>query len=166
MTELTFKAMKGIEPVLDACLQETPVADIAHNVKLWHGRLDPWRVPKLCKRAVGFCVAHVRDCCWRGSHDPCMRFVDVLCGPTIMSSPTTLPSVVNDWCDPKEKVCPLGFPCAEAPTVEQLTDSPECHMSDVRAYLITYGDECVYGGPSELNRTRRIATSPRFVFIG
>lgn len=151
MTELTFKAMKGIEPVLDTCLQESSVADIAHNVKLWHGRLDPWRAPQLCKAVLNACSAHLRDCCWRTSKDPCARFVDLLCGHTILSSPGTLPSVIKDFCDPESEICPLGFPCPEKPEVVQIANAGEdCYMSEVRSYMITYGDECEYGAPSML----------------
>lgn len=149
MSQLTFKGMRGIEPVLDACLQDAPVADIAHNVKLWHGRLDPWRAPKLCHPVENACSAHVRDCCWRVSSDPCTRYVDVLCGPTIISSPTTLPSVIENFCDADEQICPLGFPCPETPDVTQLSSSSACHMSELRAYMIAFGDECVYGAPSD-----------------
>lgn len=151
MTELVFKGMKGIEPVLDQCLHEGNVADIAHNVKLWHGRLDPWRAPLLCKSVLNACAAHVRDCCWRTSEDPCTRFVDILCGPTIISSPTTLPAVIEDFCDENEQICPLGFPCPDQPVVTQNTSSAECHMSELRAYLIAYGDECLTGAPSPMS---------------
>lgn len=150
MTELVFKGMKGLEPVLDACLQETGVAAIADNVKLWHGRLDPWRAPRLCKAVVGACAAHIRDCCWRTSDDPCTRFVDILCGPTIISSPTTLPGVINDFCDPDEVICPLGFPCPPQPPCDGEPVAPDCHTVEMRSYMITYGDECIEGAPSPM----------------
>lgn len=148
MTDLVFKGFGGIEPVLDQCLQEQNKARVAHDVKLWHGRLDAFRVPLKVKDFENAGAVHQRDCCWRMAEDPCTRFVDVLCGPTIISSPSTLPSQVEDFCDPDSPICPLGIPCPDAPDVAAIDGSEPSVHSHVRTYVITYGDECVFGAPS------------------
>ena len=138
-----LQAFKGILPGIDDTL--TDYAKRAHNVKTCHGRLDPWKTPKkiTCLCATS---AHLREGKAYYSKDCDRYFTDVEpCGNTVISGPGMCPAWIDDCC--RETV--LGFPCPDQATVKGY-DYPdeEGAFTELRSYVITYGDGCDEGAPS------------------
>jgi len=121
------------------------VASCAENVKLWHGRLDPWREPKFVQDLESS-TGHWRDCCWRGGSD-CTKFVDGRLGSrTYVSDGCGCPHVIEDWCS--DDPVALGFPCPDPVLITSIPNAPDEVCTDLRTYFVTFGDECDEGEPS------------------
>lgn len=152
MSAITWNGFLGLNPATDACAQSSNEADIAHNAKLWHNRIDPWRKPKLVKAVEDACVAFKKGCCWLTSSNICARFTELKpCGTCVRSEPDRVPREITilDDCTCETTECPLGFPCPDQPTCEpHVTLEPDCHMSQLRSYMVAFGDECNHGAPS------------------
>lgn len=142
---ICLENFQGVVPRQSPELLPPNVASCAENVKLWHGRLDPWREPKFVQD-LGSSTGHYRDCCWRGGED-CTKFVDGQLGTrTYISDGCSCPVVVEDWCegDPVG----LGFPCPDAASILGSEEAPDEVCTDLRSFFITYGDDCDEGIPS------------------
>lgn len=170
MTAITWNGFLGLNPATDACAQSSNEADIAHNAKLWHNRIDPWRKPKLVRAVENACVAFKKGCCWLTSPDPCARFTELKpCGTCVRSAPDRIPREITivDECTCEFTECPLGFPCPDQPTCEpDVPMEPECHLSQLRSYLVAYGDECNHGAPSLMCDMRPCASKDDCFTVG
>lgn len=135
---------KGVVPGVDESLLAAGFARRAHNVKLCHGRLDPWREP-LALRATKNST-HLRGDKWFDD-DRCDRcYVDIdPCGDTIMSGDDMCPVRID--CDTCEQTT-LGFPCPDTPEIVSNTVSEDGAFTDYAHYIIAYSDGCDTGAPS------------------
>jgi len=144
---LCIENFQGIVPRESPELLGANIAACAENVKLWHGRLDPWREPKFVQD-LGSSTGHWRDCCWRSGGSDCTKFHDGRLGTrTYVSDGCGCPLVVEDWCG-NDSGTALGFPCPPPPTIISNPNAPDEVCTDLRTYFITLGDECDEGQPS------------------
>ena len=95
-------------------------AELARDVKLWHGTLEPWRYPSkdICTGQDKICKMHKQDCCWVVSDNPCANFTrgDTDCNIVYSTEHMPWPAYAilpDDCCDcavPELEWCRLGIP--------------------------------------------------------
>ena len=141
---------RGIIPRSKGCGLGPEYACVAENLNTRSGRFESWREPV---RLLGFeddvCVAHVRDCCWHGTHVAGARYIDAG-NPkkTYLSSPDQRPVVTDDLCDPNW--CFLGYPVPGEPLARRGDTGGIEARADTQSqtYRITYGTACEEGPAS------------------
>lgn len=141
---------RGVVPRSQGCNLGPEYAAIAENIKLRHGRWEPWRVPKkVLDVPKSARAAHVRDCCWYTDDDCSAHFFDAgACEQTYLSRPHEQPLVSPDLCDYSWQY--LGLPVPDAPvSYSNALCDKHCDATAVQlAYVITYCSECEEGPPS------------------
>ena len=143
MSLTSWSGFKGIVPGIDDALLGAGYARVAHNVKLCHGRLDPWREP--LHTGQGGQSVHHRNCQWFVDDRCGMCYVDIEpCGDTIISGDGICPQRIKDDCTQE----PLGFPCPSTPYATSIEHSEDGQFTEMAQYRIAYSDGCDVGAPS------------------
>ena len=137
MARKTYSAFKGIVPAVSENLLSSDYARIANDVKLCHGRLDPWRTPEFIQSTDASAI--YMDGCRAVTSTACdAKFTPVEPCDFIIES--------NDDCPVKVdlKTCErtvLGFPCPEQPTLLMCPlDVEDGPFTEMRSYVIAYSD--------------------------
>ncbi|SAK62655.1 hypothetical protein AWB76_03287 [Caballeronia temeraria] len=154
-----FNRFGGVLPRYDATLLRENMAASAENVKLWHGRLEPFRRPAPRETADVGCVRtmHRFGCCWLAWDDPCVEVAEWLptCERVYVTGAAAYPIVAempDDGCAMDWKRVGLPVP-ADAPTAIALdTAKPEFTTSSrayVYCYLNSFGEEGAPSYPSD-----------------
>lgn len=145
---ICWRNLIGLVPRTPDGVASPRVAAEAVSVDLSDGTISPWLEPKLvAKLPSDTCVAHLKDCCWRGSPDAQMKFTDARTSDTCyLSTPCDCPMFIEDWCNGEPAV--LGFPTPEAPMAINEDTPNDDAFTELRTYYITYGDHCREGAPS------------------
>lgn len=141
---------RGVSPKAQECNLGPEYASIAENVKLRHGRWEPWKVPEETVRLPSNSHnAHTRDCCWLADSDCLSTYVDAgACERTYRSAPNSRPLVTDSLCDYSWTY--LGMPVpddiyAECNRRSSAVSSPDTTLV---SYVITYSTPCDEGPPS------------------
>lgn len=148
MTYLT--APRGVVPRAQDCNLGPEYAALAENIRLRHGRWEPWKTPKAVLHLPEDAIhAHVRDCCWTASDDCYSIYTDAgACEQTYHTRPGRRPEVSAELCTTDWRF--LGLPIPDPIAVSTVsTDCVSCEYTDEPvSYVITYCSECEEGAPS------------------
>ena len=145
-----INAPRGVVPRSQGCNLGPSYASIAENIRLRHGRWEPWKVPKKILDVPGTSrVAHVRDCCWAADDDCLTHYLDAgACEQTYLSGPDRRPEVSPSLCEHDWRFLGLPVPDDISLVSNSLSPDDDGATSTLRSYVITYCTECDEGPPS------------------
>lgn len=155
MAQIKIIRFGGVVPRYDATLLRENMASEAENVKLWHGRLEPFRMPEPVHEAPAGCVRtmHRFGCCWLTWSDPCIEVAEWLpdCQRVYVTGAAPYPIVAEmpgDGCAFDWKRVGLPVP-EQGPAAVPLDASKPERTTSSRSYFFVYvnsfGEE---GAPS------------------
>lgn len=137
--------LRGLAPRLDPYAGNGIFAEIALNVDLSRGRLDPWRMPSKCTTLPeNHKSAFIKKCKWRSFESETVSLVDSVTGRCYISNPCDECTwFYKDWC--VDELRPLGVPRPETP--ELVNNSPvptddDCWTPELVHVRITYLNDC------------------------
>lgn len=144
----SIEVFGGIAPKIPDHLLPGTAAIKAHNVKLWDGKIKPWREPQPLALAVPDALSfHVQGCCYL-SWDSCVTAAKWLPDSDrfYITGRVGYPEVVVlDGCRPT--YTRLGIPLPATPPILQYTDEPVQDNSSATAYVYTYVNSFGEEGP-------------------
>lgn len=137
---------RGLQPRIDARSKQGLYADIARNVDLSQGRLDPWRCPTLVHDAGDAKSVHVKKGKWRAWDADGISVHRSNAGYCYVSNPCDCLHRIKDWC--KDMPVPVGLPRPDP--VEISGGEPvDDWCNELVTVYITYLNDCwEEGAPS------------------
>lgn len=108
MPSIRVVAFGGMKPKDNRNFGQASRAEVARDVKLWHGTLEPWRYPSkfLETGEEKLCSIYKQDCCYIASPNPCADFArgDTDCNIVYSTGHMPWPAyaLLPDNCDPCE----------------------------------------------------------------
>lgn len=143
---LCWDTFRGIQPRLDSRSKQGVYAEVARNVDLSQGRLDPWRCPTLVHEAEGKKSAHIKHGKWR-TWDACgISVIPSVTGACYISNPCDCLHVLKDWCSGTP--VPVGLPRPDPVSVANQNGEPAPEWcNELITVHITYLNDCWQEGP-------------------
>lgn len=141
---------KGVVPKAQDCELGPDYASIAENIRLRHGRWEPWKTPReVVKLPKGSRSAHVRDCCWTADTECLSSYVDAgACQRTYRSSPNERILVTDSLCEYDWTYLGVPVPDPILTRSNRRASSDTSPDTALVGYLITYSTPCGEGPPS------------------
>lgn len=106
MPSIRIPIFGGMKPKDNRNFGNATRAELARDVKLWHGTLEPWRYPSkfMETNQDKICSIYKQDCCFVTSSNPCANFArgDTDCNIVYSTGHMPWPAyaILPDKCDP------------------------------------------------------------------